>query len=81
MPHTALMELIMQLYSSLIDFGISTQLKGKSNIRKLILSKIALYSLRYRTRKQLQGLSMEQLRDIGISRQQVEAECRLPFWK
>lgn len=71
----------MQLYSSLIDFGISTQLKGKSNIRKLILSKIALYSLRYRTRKQLQGLSMEQLRDIGISRQQVEAECRLPFWK
>lgn len=71
----------MQLYSSLIDFGISTQLKGKSNIRKLILSKMALYSLRYRTRKQLQGLSMEQLRDIGISRQQVEAECRLPFWK
>ncbi len=35
---------------------------------------------RQRTRKQLLKLSEHQLRDIGISREEAEAEARRDFW-
>jgi len=36
---------------------------------------------RVRTRKQLLELSDEQLRDIGISREQAKLEAMRPFWR
>jgi uncharacterized protein YjiS (DUF1127 family) len=36
---------------------------------------------RVRTRKQLLELSDEQLRDIGISREQARLEAMRPFWR
>lgn len=36
---------------------------------------------RVRTRKQLMELSDEQLRDIGISREQAKLEAMRPFWR
>lgn len=36
---------------------------------------------RVRTRKQLLDLSDEQLRDIGISREQAKLEAMRPFWR
>ncbi|SDI34846.1 DUF1127 domain-containing protein [Pseudomonas panipatensis] len=36
---------------------------------------------RVRTRKQLLELSDEQLRDIGISREQARIEAMRPFWR
>lgn len=36
---------------------------------------------RLRTRKQLLELSDEQLRDIGISREQARLEAMRPFWR
>lgn len=36
---------------------------------------------RVRTRRQLLELSDEQLRDIGISRQQARLEAMRPFWR
>ncbi|MDH0290139.1 DUF1127 domain-containing protein [Pseudomonas sp. GD04087] len=36
---------------------------------------------RVRTRKQLLELSDEQLRDIGISREQAQLEAMRPFWR
>ncbi|QRY80299.1 DUF1127 domain-containing protein [Pseudomonas sp. PDNC002] len=36
---------------------------------------------RVRTRKQLLELSDEQLRDIGVSREQAKLEAMRPFWR
>ncbi|AGI26673.1 DUF1127 domain-containing protein [Pseudomonas sp. MT3] len=36
---------------------------------------------RVRTRKQLLELSDEQLRDIGVSREQARLEAMRPFWR
>lgn len=36
---------------------------------------------RVRTRRQLMELSDEQLRDIGISREQAKLEAMRPFWR
>ncbi|WP_152227283.1 DUF1127 domain-containing protein [Pseudomonas sp. SCB32] len=36
---------------------------------------------RLRTRKQLLELSDEQLRDIGVSREQARLEAMRPFWR
>jgi uncharacterized protein YjiS (DUF1127 family) len=46
-----------------------------------ILTKLNLFIRRYRTRKQLEKLSPEQLRDVGLSREQVLEESQKPFWK
>lgn len=46
-----------------------------------ILTKISLFIRRYQTRKQLEKLSPEQLRDVGISAEQVIEESQKPFWK
>ncbi len=48
---------------------------------KLILSKIAVFKHNYRTRRALQRLNDDQLVDIGITRQQAEAEYNKPFWQ
>jgi uncharacterized protein YjiS (DUF1127 family) len=37
--------------------------------------------LRLRTRACLAELSAEQLRDVGLSREQAQREARLPFWR
>ncbi|MGH1487103.1 MAG: DUF1127 domain-containing protein [Cellvibrionaceae bacterium] len=46
-----------------------------------ILSKIALYGHRYRSRRQLAQLSPEHMKDIGISREQALVESKKLFWK
>ncbi len=41
---------------------------------------VKLWNQRSRQRSQLAALSVEQLDDIGISREQVEIEAAKPFW-
>lgn len=36
---------------------------------------------RYRQRRNLAELDDHLLRDIGLTREQVAAECRKPFWR
>lgn len=37
--------------------------------------------LRVRTRAWLADLNAEELRDVGLSREQARREARLPFWR
>lgn len=53
------------------------------NRRTWILSwfyRLALASARYRQRRDLADLTDEQLRDVGLTRCDVERECAKPFW-
>ncbi len=45
------------------------------------LSRWGLFRHRFHTRKALLKLTPEQLRDIGLSRQQARAEGLKPFWR
>lgn len=45
------------------------------------LGRWALYWHRLRTRKALLELSAEELRDIGLSREQARTEGLRPFWR
>ncbi|MCL6704871.1 DUF1127 domain-containing protein [Pseudomonas sp. SAICEU22] len=45
------------------------------------LSRWGLFWRRLHTRKALLDLSTEQLRDIGLSREQARAEGLKPFWR
>lgn len=42
---------------------------------------VTKWSTRQRTRKHLRHLSAEQLKDIGLSRQDAHYERTLPFWR
>ena len=39
-----------------------------------------VYLIRYQTRQHLRHLSEEQLRDVGLSQEQADAERAKPFW-
>ncbi len=45
------------------------------------LSTLGLYWHRLRTRKALLDLTAEQLRDVGLSREEARAEGLKPFWR
>ncbi|WP_025130835.1 DUF1127 domain-containing protein [Pseudomonas sp. PH1b] len=45
------------------------------------LGRWGLYWHRLHTRKALLGLTAEQLRDVGLSREQARAEGLKPFWR
>ena len=47
--------------------------------RMLILP--VIWQERYRARRMLRELTDHQLRDVGLSREQVERQARLPFWQ
>lgn len=42
---------------------------------------VTKWSVRHKTRKELRHLSAEQLKDIGISRQEAHYQETLPFWR
>ncbi len=42
---------------------------------------IAAWRRRARTRRQLSGLNLEQLADVGITWQQATIEANKPFWR
>lgn len=42
---------------------------------------VTKWSNRQRSRKQLRHLSAEQLKDIGVSRQDAHYQSTLPFWR
>ena len=42
---------------------------------------VTKWSTRQNTRKELRHLSAEQLKDIGISRQEAHYQGTLPFWR
>jgi uncharacterized protein YjiS (DUF1127 family) len=42
---------------------------------------VTKWSNRQRSRKQLRHLSAEQLKDIGLSRQDAHYQSTLPFWR
>ena len=46
-----------------------------------LLSLLQLWSDRHYQRKQLAMLDVRQLRDIGLTPEQVAAEVAKPFWK
>ena len=46
-----------------------------------VLALLQTWSDRHHQRKQLAGLDPLQLRDIGLTREQVSAEIAKPFWK
>ena len=46
-----------------------------------VLAQLQTWSDRYHQRKQLAGLDALQLRDIGLTHEQVVAEIAKPFWK
>ncbi|WP_395681902.1 DUF1127 domain-containing protein [Inquilinus sp.] len=46
-----------------------------------VLSTLALWSFRDRTRRRLQALDSHLLNDIGLSRDDVRAEGEKPFWR
>lgn len=54
---------------------------GRVTVRGTQESRWAQFWRRVRTRKQLLELSDEQLRDIGISRDQARLEAMRPFWR
>ncbi|MBN7761345.1 DUF1127 domain-containing protein [Nitratireductor aquimarinus] len=43
-------------------------------------ARLALASERYRQRRTLTDLTDEQLRDVGLTRRDVQRECAKPFW-
>lgn len=60
--------------------------RGKSIVKRpaylpLLRNKLALYRRNARTRRQLQSLSLEQLRDIGITPEQAKKEAAKYGWK
>ncbi|KPD12016.1 DUF1127 domain-containing protein [Phaeobacter sp. 11ANDIMAR09] len=42
---------------------------------------VTKWSIRHKTRKELRHLSADQLKDIGISRQEAHYQGTLPFWR
>ena len=46
-----------------------------------ISRKVSLMAARYRQRRQLLQLGVDQLEDIGLSREQALNEASKPFWK
>jgi len=46
-----------------------------------LLSTLTLWSVRDRTRRRLQTLDNHLLNDIGLSRDDVQAEGEKPFWR
>lgn len=46
-----------------------------------ILAQVAVWRARHRSRAELMALDERALRDIGLSREEAEAEGRKPFWR
>ena len=56
---------------------------GISLVKKVIaiISAMNLWIERYHQRKQLAELEPRMMRDLGLSKAQVQAEISKPFWK
>lgn len=63
--------------SALIDTWLARAIAG----RKAVLSRIAEWQQRTAGRRELMTLTDRELRDIGISRSEAEAEASKPFWE
>jgi uncharacterized protein YjiS (DUF1127 family) len=64
-------------------FRISTLASGPSwrfDGRRL-LSILALWQHRHRSRRRLAALDARELEDVGLSREQCRDECGKPFWR
>ncbi|HAS64445.1 MAG TPA: hypothetical protein DCS35_18875 [Vibrio sp.] len=48
---------------------------------KSALSQFHLWQQNYQTRRQLARLPEHLFQDVGLSKNQVDAECRRPFWR
>ena len=46
-----------------------------------VVDRLLTWQERARQRRQLQGLSDQMLRDIGLGRADVQAEASKPFWR
>ncbi len=55
--------------------------KNKKSFLGLVKQKILFWFERSKQRKQLAKLDDRLLRDIGLTRDQVQAEISKPFWK
>ncbi len=63
------------------NISVTNSTNDEKEIVNNILIKLSLYIRRYQTRKQLEKLSPEQLRDVGLSAEQVIEESQKPFWR
>ena len=50
-------------------------------IRKALLMRVAAWQQRSAGRRELANLTERDLRDIGITRNEAEAEANKPFWE
>ena len=50
-------------------------------VRKVALARLAEWQQRSAGRRELMNLTERDLRDIGISRSEAEAEANKPFWE
>jgi len=50
-------------------------------IRKVLLARVAEWQQRSAGRRELLNLTERDLRDIGVTRSEAEAEANKPFWE
>lgn len=63
------------------DVCLTLRAKGEAAPHDAHLSRWGLMLRRWRTRGELLQLTAEQLRDIGLTREQAVEEGLRPFWK
>ena len=64
-----------------ISTGYSLSFLQGITLTPALFSKLKYYWQRYTTRQQLAKLTGQQLLDIGLTPEQVEAEIKKPFWR
>ena len=63
--------------SPLVDFVVARAHAGL----KLLRVQLRVWQERSAGRRELRGLTDRDLRDIGVTRSEAEAEARKPFWQ
>lgn len=46
-----------------------------------VIATLALWQDRWMARQKLRGIDDRQLDDVGLSREQIEGQAAIPFWK
>ncbi|VVQ09548.1 hypothetical protein PS918_05100 [Pseudomonas fluorescens] len=71
----------LTLHSQELETGQKDNARHGSMRKALSLSRWDLFWHRLNTRKALLGLTPEQLKDIGMTREQAREEGLKPFWR
>lgn len=74
-PQHALHPALADLYNN------SLRLPTAARVALAVAVTVTKWDARYRTRKQLLGLTSDQLSDIGLTREAAYTEATRPFWR